>query len=51
MDKVIEWLFQRTPDGSTYLQIIIIGLLFIGLIDVIFKTLEEVRKSVEEDNE
>ena len=27
MDKIIKWLFQRTSDGSTYLQVIIIGLL------------------------
>lgn len=56
MNKVIEWLFQRTANGATYLQVIIVGLLFITLFNFIFKTLEKIKDELdnpteEEDND
>lgn len=53
MDKLIGWLFQRTLDGSTYLQVIIIGfllwvLLYVFLNDLL-KFIEELYKGDKND--
>ena len=51
MNSVIEWLFQRTSDGATYLQIIIVGILFICMINWIFKIAEDVRDCLKKEDE
>ncbi len=48
MDKLIKWLFQSTQDGSTYLQVIIMGFLLWVLIYIflndLLKFIEELYK-------
>lgn len=54
MDKLINWLFQRTVDGVTYLQIIIIATFLILLAYCFVDTYKEIQKimgkAVEEEN-
>lgn len=45
MKKIIEWLFQTTENGATYLQVIIIGML---LAYAIYAILNSVKKIYEE---
>lgn len=42
MNKVIEWLFYRTPDGATYLQVISMVLILIFLINYLFKCIKDI---------
>lgn len=46
MNHLIEWLFQRTPDGATYLQIILISIILIFLINYFFKCMGEVMSCI-----
>ena len=39
MDKLIKWLFQNTPDGATYLQVIVLVFLLCFVVFVFFDTL------------
>lgn len=36
MDKLIDWLFQQTPDGVTYLQVVVGGLLLCFALNILF---------------
>lgn len=53
MDKLFNWLFQCTPDGATYLQVIIIGGLLFWAIGGIFVTMSDVLDEIrmEKENE
>ena len=42
MNKVIEWLFQSTSDGSTYLQVIILLAFSVFVVWSIAKTFQEI---------
>lgn len=42
MNQLIDWLFQQTTDGATYLQVIIVGLLLCFTAYSIFITLMEI---------
>lgn len=48
MDILIKWLFQRTSDGATYLQVLIIGSLLLILFKAMANTGEEIYKSLYE---
>ena len=36
MNQLINWLFQRTADGTTYLQVIVGGLLLCFALNILF---------------
>ena len=46
MNHLIEWLFYRTPDGATYLQVILIVLMLIFLINCLFKCVKEIMSCI-----
>lgn len=47
--KLIEWLLQSTPDGSTYLQVIILLIFFAFIIRGITKTFQEITIILDEE--
>lgn len=51
MDKLINWLFQSTQDGSTYLQVIIITLLLFLMIHIFFTDISKTLKQIREEDE
>ena len=40
--KLIEWLLQSTPDGSTYLQVITVLIFSVFVVWAIKKTFQEI---------
>lgn len=51
MNKVIEWLFQRTSDGATYLQVIVVAILIVVVFNFLFDSLEDIAGSKKERKE
>ena len=45
MNLLIKWLFQRTSDGSTYLQVIVVGILIVMVFNFLFDSLEDIAGS------
>ena len=51
MDKLIDWLFQQTPDGATYLQVIIITSLLFIVIRLFYKDVCRTIREIKNDDE
>ena len=51
MNQLINWLFQRTSDGSTYLQVIAVGILIVVVFNFLFDSLEDIAGSKKEREE
>lgn len=55
MNKIIEWLLQNTPDGATYLQVIILSGILIFALSKLFAMIKDVfyilKEGEEEDGE
>lgn len=49
MDKLFNWLLQTTPDGATYLQVVMIGTLILVLMNMLCITTQEIFKIVKEE--
>lgn len=45
MNQLINWLLQRTADGATYLQVIVVGILIIVVFNFLFDNLEDIFES------
>ncbi len=55
MNKIIDWLLQPTPDGATYLQVIILMILLFVLLYALYDTImvnfdDEEEEQCDDDN-
>ena len=48
MNQLINWLFQQTTDGATYLQVIIVGLFLLIMINFVFKNIEDLMECMKD---
>ena len=51
MDKAIEWLFQRTQDGATYLQVIVVMIIIVVLFGCAINTVVTLGDEISKEDE
>ena len=51
VDKAIEWLFQRTQDGATYLQVIVVMIIIVVLFGCAINTVVTLGDEISKEDE